>query len=181
MPTLFLALSPRVWVSGPSCEIRNGLLARHARARPSHRSTPMATSGCSLNIKIGEIARPSTYKAPQRIPDPTNHDESWRIKWPHNKTSVSTSSIIADATSTAQAWISHPANKIQLPKLQSAYDADMDGVINRSEFRNLLQAAGDGSNADQLFDAMDIDGDGVLVKSEIKALGQDPTNRARRL
>ena len=141
----------------------------------------MATSGCSLNIKVGEVARPSTYKAPQRIPDPKNHDESWRIKWPHNKAWVSTTSIIADASNTAQAGASHPANKIQLPKLQSKYDENQDGVINRTEFRNLLKAAGDGSNADQLFDAMDVDGDGVLVKSEIEALGQDPTNRARRL
>ena len=140
----------------------------------------MATSGCTLNIKIGEAARPSTYKVPVRPPDPKSHGESWRGKYPHEKPFTSKQLAVADASGTAAASISHPANKMQLPKLQSTHDANDDGVYSKSEFANLLAASGQKGNSDILFEALDTDGSGTLSKAEIEALGQDATGRARR-
>ena len=75
--------------------------------------------------------------------------------------------------------MSHPANKMQLPSLQKAADTDGDGLVDKSEFKELLKAAGSGSDANLLFDQMDVDGDGVLTEAEIKALGQDRDGRAK--
>ena len=138
-------------------------------------------SGCNLNIKVGEVARPSTYKAPKPVPAPTTHGEAWVLKQLESKAPQPPwereNSFVEDATATAQAWLSHPANKMQLPSLQKLADTDGDGVTSRAEFKNLLRAAG--SNADDavLFSAMDADGDGVLSEAEIKALGHGKSGR----
>ena len=84
------------------------------------------------------------------------------------------------AENIAAAWLAHPANKLQLPGLQKAADADGDGLINQEEFKDLLKAAGSGSDASLLFAQMDADGDGVLDEAEIRALGQDSDGRAAR-
>ena len=138
-------------------------------------------SGCCLNIKIGEAARPSTYKKPVRVPEPTCHEESWTIKskvpdpeWFTLESSVNL------ANATASAWMARPGNKMQLKSFQKQFDSDGDGVIDQSEFKNLLKAAGSGNDSDALFAAMDADGDGVLTEAEIKALGQDQDGRARK-
>ena len=131
-------------------------------------------------IKIGECARPNTYKPKVPVPDPTNHAEAWQIKSLVPKPEWKTDAIISeDATDTAKAWMSHPANKMQLPSLQKAADTDGDGLVDKSEFKELLKAAGSGSDANLLFDQMDVDGDGVLTEAEIKALGQDRDGRAK--
>ena len=134
-------------------------------------------SGCCLNIKIGEAPRPSTYQLPAPKKTPVTHEEAWQMKSQFAKAWFPDSSD--DANDTAKAWLSHPANKMQLPGLQKAHDADGDGVTNRSEFESLLKAAGSAANADRLFNAMDADGDGFLSEAEIKALGQDASGRAR--
>lgn len=139
----------------------------------------MSGHGCMREIKIGEVARPSTYKLPKAVPKPTSNEEAWAIKSQlpkHTWLSPQTTSDLA--TSTAQAWLSHPANKMQLPSLQKAADTDGDGVISVNEFKTLLKSAGSGTDADLLFASMDADGDGVLTEAEIKALGQDSTGKA---
>ena len=129
--------------------------------------------------------RPDTYKKPEYLPDAKSQEEHWKQKttpwmlktspWSNNDT------LVADATSTAAAWLKHPANKMQLPSIQKEYDADGDGVTNKSEFQVLLKAVGSNADASILFDAMDADGDGFLSEAEIKALGQDRDGRARAL
>ena len=137
-------------------------------------------SGCNLNIKIGEVARPSTYKLSKPIPTPKTHAQSWQIKSQVPEPTWATDNAIAEeATSVAQAWLSHPANKMQLPSLQKMHDVDGDGLTNRDEFKELLKAVGQGGDSDLLFSQMDADGDGVLTEAEIKALGQDRDGRAR--
>ena len=143
-------------------------------------SKRIMASGCALNIKIGECARPNTYKPAKPVPVPKTHSQAWQIKSQVPEPTWATDNAIADeATSVAQAWLSHPANKMQLPSLQKMHDLDGDGLTNRAEFEALLKAAGSGSNANLLFDQMDADGDGVLTEAEIKALGQDRDGRAR--
>lgn len=142
-------------------------------------------SGCAGigALKIGERQRPNTFTVKPPIPAPCSHEEHWQqksqfpvIEW------KTTEKIVADANNTAQAWLNHPANKMQLPSLQKAHDEDGDGLIDASEFKSLLTAAGAGQgvNASILFDQMDSDGDGVLTEDEIKALGQDARGTARR-
>lgn len=138
-------------------------------------------SGCNLNIKIGECPRPSTYKLPTKVPDPTNYEEAWVIKskapnpvWANAETAYD------EATQIAAAWLKHPANKMQLTSLQKEHDLDNDGRHDRSEFKTLLKAAGSSADANLVFDQMDKDGDGFLSEDEIKALGQDSDGRAQR-
>ena len=135
-------------------------------------------------IKIGEAARPSTYKKPVRLPDPTTHDEAWVQKsspWMMKSNPwVTEDTVDGLANDTASAWLKHPANKLQLPSLQKAHDLDGDGVTNEEEFKSMLKAAGANVDSTVLFAAMDVDGDGVLTDAEIKALGQDRDGRAAR-
>jgi hypothetical protein len=139
----------------------------------------MATSGCTLNIKIGEVARPNTFKPSKPVPNPTNHFDAWTLKSKAPEPVLVTQSTIAnDAASTAQAWLSHPANHMQLESLRKAHDYDNDGVTSRAEFQNLLRAAGSKADANLIFDQIDKDGDGFLTEAEIKALGQDRDGRA---
>ena len=139
-------------------------------------------SACVPFIKVGEAPRPSTYVKPKPPPpNPKDHDEAWRQKSLVPDPEWVTETAIDDfATATAKAWMSHPANKMQLGSFQKEYDADGDGVTNAEEFKALLKGVGSNADAAILFAAMDSDGDGVLTDAEIKALGQDPTNRARK-
>ena len=145
----------------------------------------MQTGVPGLAPKIGEGPRPDTYKKPVWVPTPTNHEEAWldKAKIPdggfQHLAWVTNDTINDDATSVAQAWMKRPENKMQLPSMQRVHDADGDGVIDQSEFKELLKAAGSGTDASILFNAMDADGDGVLTEAEIKALGQDRDNRSR--
>ena len=146
--------------------------SRSLRVTADARQQDMATWG--LLGKVGEAPRPSTYKGPpQPEPNPTTNEQAWLIKskvaspgW------VNSDTILEDSTSTAQAWLKHPANKMQLKSFQKAHDTDGDGLIDASEFKQLLKAAGSSANADVMLAAMDADGDGVLDAEEIKALGQ---------
>ena len=81
------------------------------------------------------------------------HAQAWQIKSQVPIPVWATDDAVAEdsATGTAQAWLSHPANKMQLPSLQKMVDTDGDGVTNRTEFAALLKAAGSGSNANLLF------------------------------
>ena len=139
----------------------------------------------ALAPKIGVAPRPSTYKKPVSIPTATSHEEAWLVKGkiPNGGSDhlawVTPETIVDDATSVAQAWMKRPVNKMQLTSLQKEHDTDGDGLIDQQEFQSLLKAAGSGTDAAILFDAMDTDGDGVLTEAEIKALGQDRDNRSR--
>jgi len=140
-------------------------------------------SGCLLdNLKIGERNRPNTFTVKPPVPTPTNHEQAWHQKSQFPDISwITKEAIVEDANTTAQAWLGHPANKMQLPSLQKAHDEDGDGVTNRDEFKNLLKAAGGGgADANILFEQMDADGDGFLTEEETKALGQDAQRKARR-
>ena len=88
-------------------------------------------SGCAGigALKIGERQRPNTFTVKPPIPAPCSHEEHWHqksqfrfIEW------KTTEKIVADANNTAQAWLNHPANKMQLPSLQKAHDEDGDGL-----------------------------------------------------
>ena len=137
-------------------------------------------SGCIVDLKIGEVPRPSSHEKPPRpIVRPADHESLWVLKSQAPAPNWS-NTVAQDAVSTAQEWAKHPANKMQLPSVQAAIDADGDGVTSRSEFKNLLQAVGSSANANALFDAIDVDGDGVLSEEEIKALGQDRDGKAKR-
>ena len=128
-------------------------LRRPASLSAEQGRRPDSMSGCCLNIKIGEAPRPSTYKGPAKpIPVAKTHAQAWQIKSQVPIPVWATDDAVAeDATGTAQAWLSHPANKMQLPSLQKMVDTDGDGVTNRTEFAALLKAAGSGSNANLLF------------------------------
>ena len=139
-------------------------------------------SGCAGvgSLKIGERLRPNTFTVKPPHPTPCSHEEYWKSKSQFPEIEWKTAeTIVADANSTAQAWLKHPANAMQLPSLQKAHDEDGDGLIDANEFKSLLTAAGAGTgvNASILFDQMDSDGDGVLTEEEIKALGQDASAR----
>ena len=135
--------------------------------------------------KIGSVPRPSTYKKPAPAPPVTNHEGHWNVKAIitnplDNLAWVTDDTIVDNASSTAAAWMKHPANKMQLPSLQKHHDTDGDGLIDKDEFKTLLADAGAaGADASALFNAMDVDGDGVLTEAEIKALGQDRDNRSK--
>ena len=151
-------------------------------------------SGCIVDLKIGQetprgektadrsLLRPSTYVLPKPPPTwPSDYHDAWVVKskapepvWSNRHTAA------FEATNVAQAWMAHPANKMQLKSFQAAHDTDGDGLIDADEFKKLLAAAGSRSNAEALFNAMDKDGDGVLTADEIKALGQDSDGRAGR-
>ena len=138
----------------------------------------MATYGLLQNIKIGEAARPSTYKKPVQVPEPKTNEQQWQVKSKLPPHVWSTRQTAADeANAVAQAWMSHPANKMQLPSLQKAADTDGDGLIDTAEFKKLLASAGSGADASHLFAQMDTDGDGVLTEAEIKMLGHGKSGR----
>ena len=139
-------------------------------------------SGCLLDsLKIGERQRPNTFKIKSAVLPPVNHEDSWKQKSQFPDISfVSADTIVADADETAKAWLSHPANKMQLKSLQKEFDEDGDGVTSKAEFKKLLAAVGSGTDSNILFDTMDADGDGFLTEAEIKALGQDKQNRGRK-
>ena len=138
-------------------------------------------SGCIIDLKIGEVPRPSTFqKQPRPMVRPADHEQLWVLKSQAPAPNWSNSRVAQDAVTIAQEWVKHPANKMQLPSVRAAIDADGDGVTSRSEFKNLLQAVGSSANVNALFDAMDADGDGVLSEEEIKALGQDRDGKAKR-
>ena len=160
--------------------------------------------GCQTFMKIGELHRPSTLTSHTGMsnairthmvvcedvppdhgpPKPKTTEENWFQKslapTPHVWTTgpaVVGSPTKDEADYVAKAWLSHPANKLQLTSLQAQFDTDGDGKTSKEEFRMLLKAAGSGSNADILFDQMDADGDGILTEAEIKALGQGRSGR----
>lgn len=136
-------------------------------------------SGCIQNLKVGEAPRPNTYPGPPKlIREPKTHYESFILK---AKAPVvpraSATTAAMDADSTAQAWMKHPANKMQVTRL--LYDADGDGVTSRTEFKSMLAAAGSSLDSNLVFDRMDRDGDGFLSEAEINAIGQDASGIAR--
>ena len=77
--------------------------------------------------------------------------------------------VSQDASKTAALWLANPANKMQLPSMQQAFDVD-GGGISMDEWRGLLKAAGSSASAEALFAQMDKDGDGQLTEAEIKTL-----------
>ena len=69
---------------------------------------------------------------------------------------------------------------MQLQHFKKMYDADGDGLTDRTEFAKLLAATGSTADANVLFDQLDTDKSGALTDAEIKALGQDQTGAAAR-
>jgi hypothetical protein len=59
------------------------------------------------------------------------------------------------AAKTAALWKSNPANAMQLPDALSFADASGDGLIDRAEFKQLMQAAGAVGDVDKLFAEID--------------------------
>ena len=81
-------------------------------------------------------------------------------------------STASDAALAAKQWLGHPAYKMTLASTQKSVDLDNDGLIDRQEFRALMEASGyRGARADELFQKID-DGDGKLTRAELKKLSQ---------
>eukprot|EP00325_Prymnesiales_sp_UTEX-LB-985_P028017 CAMPEP_0174728578 /NCGR_PEP_ID=MMETSP1094-20130205/51969_1 /TAXON_ID=156173 /ORGANISM="Chrysochromulina brevifilum, Strain UTEX LB 985" /LENGTH=115 /DNA_ID=CAMNT_0015930529 /DNA_START=25 /DNA_END=372 /DNA_ORIENTATION=+ len=86
---------------------------------------------------------------------------------------VTASTISTDAKIAAGMWLNHPAYTMTLSASRQAADTNQDGMIDRQEFRSLMQNSGyKGSSADVIFQSIDKDGDGKLTESEIRYLSQ---------
>ena len=73
------------------------------------------------------------------------------------------------AARTAQAWLTNPVNRMQLPQVMMFADMDGDGTIDKEEFAGLLQKAGVRADSARdmvaLFEEADKDGSGVRVSA----------------
>ena len=86
---------------------------------------------------------------------------------------VTREDIEKDAKVNAKMWLRHPAYKMTLASAREGADADGDGLIDREEFKALLQASGySGGAIQKIFAQIDADGDGQLTEAEIKKLSQ---------
>jgi hypothetical protein len=99
--------------------------------------------------------------------------ESWLNTGVPPTFEVTQASVNEDARIAANMWMKAPANKMTIASVQQGVDADGDGQIDKTEFKELLRASGyTGKEAAALFAKIDKDGDGTLTQAEIKLLSQ---------
>ena len=117
-------------------------------------------SGCIVDLKIGQsiwsprgeanlektadrsLLRPDTYVLPKPPPTwPADYHDAWVVKskapepvWSNKHT------VASEGADVAQAWLAHPANKMQLKSFQAAHDVDGDGLIDAIEVRGSLSS-----------------------------------------
>ena len=80
------------------------------------------------------------------------------------------------AWKTAHLWKSNPANAMQLPDALSFADESGDGLIDKEEFKALMQKAGAVGDVNKLFAEID-DGDGLLTAAEVRKLADRNRNK----
>lgn len=101
------------------------------------------------------------------------HNDAWLATKETPPFQMTSDKIKAEANAAVKSWLRHPAYKMTLSKVQEGADANMDGVIDREEFSELMKRAGyKGAEANALFDYVDKDKDGSLTKAEMKKLHQ---------
>ena len=80
---------------------------------------------------------------------------------------ISREMVEKDAKINANMWLRHPAYKMTLASAREGADADGDGLIDREEFKALLQASGyTGGAIQKIFATIDADGDGQVATTQ---------------
>ena len=108
------------------------------------------------------------------------HDE-WHAQLPRESTYIERAipddqRTEALAWKTAHLWKSNPANAMQLPDALSFADESGDGLIDKEEFKALMQKAGAVGDVNKLFAEID-DGDGLLTAAEVRKLADRNRNK----